>query len=673
MNWTLDLDGDERTFAEWGFSQLQRKRVSQGTDEVTFVADARNVDAADLFTPFSDTLIIRRDRIRDSGSLWSGGTKWFEGIVIQIPRRGSPNEENNSYVLAGPWWYLDNLVFEKTFNILDHYTVPADPTSEKVYRQVYMSHCFLNLASTAPETPLGKQTTGQQITEALNWARKPFVDASATPPFQIGTITPDVDPPFDEVRDITCAEVIHKMLRFSPDAVTWFDYATSPPTFHCKRRADLAEVNLAFAAGNLITDLSINARYDLQSSYVLIRYEQNNTVDGVSWMGVAIDQYPDPLPTDPRANFSALRFTVDLQGQQSSNTRARLAVQAFDTSNPQWWLARHPQYRPFGASSDYTDADPTNPIASFEIVGGTVQRQPSTPGDTDHAYPRELIDGQIADWMGFNEQRLTFTCRANIVFRNGHSVRNHTVSVPARSTNATSGSFQTSQVTTQAEPIPVGLARKLYDAISVLQFEGSLTLLEEEVTGQLSIGQLFNILGSDQTAWATMKGMVQQITENVDAGTTTIEFGPPHDLGANDLVELLRINRNRLIHYSPGIAISGSATAATEVGLGTAMPINNSPSTPGFMNQSVVSEDVTGAGAQKVTGADSGASFSYWTPQGPANPGAPVGGSVLINTADIAPADKTAGRFLRIRKLNVCQDGAPGTIYVLCSQFVPDP
>jgi hypothetical protein len=170
-----------------------------------------------------------------------------------------------------------------------------------------------------------------------------------------------------------------------------------------------------------------------------------------------------------------------------------------------------------------------------------------------------------------------------------------------------------------------------------------------------------------------MKGMVQQVTENVDAGTTTIEFGPPHDLGANDLVELLRINRNRLIHYSPGVAISGSATAATEVGLGTAMPINNSPSTPGFMNQSVVSEDVIGAGAQKVTGADSGASFSYWTPQGPANPGAPVGGSVLINTNDIAPADKAAERFLRIRKLNVCQDGAPGTIYVLCSQFVPDP
>jgi hypothetical protein len=34
------------------------------------------------------------------------------------------------------------------------------------------------------------------------------------------------------------------MLRWSPDAVTWFDYGTSPPTFHCRRRGELATVNV---------------------------------------------------------------------------------------------------------------------------------------------------------------------------------------------------------------------------------------------------------------------------------------------------------------------------------------------------------------------------------------------------------------------------------------------
>lgn len=72
-----------------------------------------------------------------------------------------------------------------------------------------------------------------QIIEALNWALKPFA-TSGQFPFQIGTVSPNVDCPIDEVRDITCAEVIHKMLRWTPDAVTWFDYSTSPPTFNCK-------------------------------------------------------------------------------------------------------------------------------------------------------------------------------------------------------------------------------------------------------------------------------------------------------------------------------------------------------------------------------------------------------------------------------------------------------
>jgi hypothetical protein len=673
MNWTLEHDGEERTFAELGFSQLTRKRVSQGADEVTFVADGRDVDAPNLFAPFADTLVVRRDRVRDSGGAWSGGTIWFAGIVTQIPRRGTAGAESNLYRLAGPWWFLESLTFEKTFNVFDHYATPGDTASAKVYRQEYVSHCFLNLASTAPETPLGKQTTGQQIVEALNWALKPFADAGAPAPFQIGTVTPDVDPPFDEVRDITCAEVIHKMLRFTPDAVTWFDYTTSPPTFHCKRRAEMAEVNVALNGGDLIRELRIHPRFDLQSAYVLIRYEQNNTVDGVSWVGVAFDRWPDPLPAGPMANFNALRFTVDLQGQQSSTTRARLACAAFDETNREWWLARHPQFKPFGLASDFTDADPNNPITSFELVEGSVERKPTNPAEADQHHPRELVSGQIADWMNFASQRVTFSCKANLTFRNGHTVRNHPLTYQCLSTSATGGSFQNQQVSAYAEPIPMGLARKIYDAISVLQYEGELTLQEEEVTGGLAVGQLFNLTGGQLTEWSAMRALVQQVTENVDAGATTVEFGPPRNLSAGELVDLLRINRNRLIHYSPDLPISGSATAATEIGLGNDLPEKNSPSTGGFTQKSVVSGDVAGAGSQRVTGiASDGKAFTYWTPQGPFDEGMAAAGSVRIWVSDIAPADVAAGVRVRLQKVSVCKDGVAGKMYFLCSDFIAD-
>jgi hypothetical protein len=240
MNWTLASNGVEKLVADWGFTRLTRRLVSQGTDELTFIAEGAAADAGAAFMPFQDTVTLWRDRVKDAAGNWTGGEIWFTGLCLQVPRRGDPASESNSYKIAGPWWYLDTRVFEKTFNIFDHNASPGHP----VYAQVTFSHAFLNIGPTQALSPFNMITTGAQIIEALTWALKPFTDVSASPPFQIGSVTPALFIAFEEVRDITCAEVIHKMLRWSPDAVTWFDYSTSPPTFHCKRRADLTTVNL---------------------------------------------------------------------------------------------------------------------------------------------------------------------------------------------------------------------------------------------------------------------------------------------------------------------------------------------------------------------------------------------------------------------------------------------
>jgi hypothetical protein len=240
MNWTIVYKGVEKTLADWDLSQVTRKLVSQGADELTFKANGAPADNAPLFAQKA-TLTLYRNRI-GSGTTWSGGMPWFQGLVIQVPRAGSPDSESMSYKIAGPWWYLDNLVFQQPYqNIFLGYAVANDPTTA-IYGVASSSHLFLNQAPVS--NALQKINTGQQIIEALNWALNPFVTSGAPLPFQIGAITPVVDVPIDEVRDITCAEVIHKMLRWTPDAVAWFDYTTSPPTFNCKQRPQLTSVNL---------------------------------------------------------------------------------------------------------------------------------------------------------------------------------------------------------------------------------------------------------------------------------------------------------------------------------------------------------------------------------------------------------------------------------------------
>lgn len=239
MIWTIAYNGVEKTLANWGLRDVSRKLVSQGQDTLTFKADGAACDGAPLF-PYQASIILYRNRTQNSDGSFSGGTPWFTGIVIQIPRAGSPTAESMQYTVAGPWWYLEHLVFQQPFNAFTGWTIPNDPNSPPLFSPSESdTHLFLNLAPVNAPTPSGKINTGQQITEALQWAQKPFLDNSVTPPFQIGTITPAVDVPVDEVRDITCAEVIHKMLRWSPDAVCWFDYTTSPPTFNCKLRSEL--------------------------------------------------------------------------------------------------------------------------------------------------------------------------------------------------------------------------------------------------------------------------------------------------------------------------------------------------------------------------------------------------------------------------------------------------
>ena len=94
----------------------------------------------------------------------------------------------------------------------------------------------------------------------------------------------------------------------------------------------------------IVQSLRVNPRYDLQSSFVLISYEQTENVNGVSWMTPNTDQYPATLPGDALSFFNGLRFTVDLQGVSATTSSATLVCDAIDVANPDWWIARHPQY-----------------------------------------------------------------------------------------------------------------------------------------------------------------------------------------------------------------------------------------------------------------------------------------------------------------------------------------
>ena len=188
-----------RTLASWGFQNGQIHRQSLAADTLSLSRPISAFDAADEID--FGQLVTLNDP--------TGRTR-FVGRRVLVPGRASGAEESKSYTFAGPWYWLERLIYHQSWQqlLINGALVP---------RQT--SHLLLNL---------GGQSVGTQITTVAQYA----IDQGA--PFQLGTIDIPIVPFVTESTDQTCAQIIIDQLRWASDVVAWFDYTTNPPTFHCR-------------------------------------------------------------------------------------------------------------------------------------------------------------------------------------------------------------------------------------------------------------------------------------------------------------------------------------------------------------------------------------------------------------------------------------------------------
>lgn len=552
--WTLEYSGSELSFESWGLGAAQISVISKQVDTLTFSAPNEDFDADNLFA-YDSTVIIRKGRELVSG-VYTGGSVFFRGQVTDISRVGDGSRESMHYTVEGPWRYLQRLVFQQQWKTWDN------ATSQLVTK--YTSHVFLGQLLQG-----GSQTTKQQIEEILNYC---IAKGGA---FQVGTVGVDSPMTVFETKEVLCAEALSQVLRWHPDAVAWFDYSTSPPTFHVTRRASATTQSLAVGAPPL-QSVSIVKRDDRKVDYVRLIYERQDSIDGTSYLITSED-----TAGDANKPFGSLQATISLLGFQATYAYGTMVTRAVDISSAAWWKL----HTPWLNDSRITSITITSPATSLTAPEQAI-------------YTTEMVSGQWAPWMKFNNgdpvlaKQCTVTARCKVKYVDGlgsnyELERNEEFSTMITATNvpATDSAgvtFRSLQTLSSGDPVPVGLAQSLYDALSVVHYSGDIVLLEDEcgdtLTKPLGLGMAINITGS-RSEWETMNAQVQQCSLDLDSGLTRVTIGPPGYLIAEDLVELLKVNRTRFSYTAPVIRTNAELDAGgSGVGLGDKLATSDSSS-----------------------------------------------------------------------------------------------
>ena len=528
--WTIVYGSDTKSAADWGVTRLQRRSASLATGTISFEVPVAGIEEAPPFA-VNAMLSVQRD-----------GVNWFTGRVARRVRSGSGAGEALRYTVADPWWWFENVV------------------AMRLWRGVWSPHLALNWDGA------GLVHTRQSLLDICSQVLQFALGSEGIVPFTIGYVLPGIDlyPPVDEVRDVTCDECARRVLRWHPDVVQWFDHTTSPPTLHIRRRSELTAAALVLNQPDVgeynLTGMELTPRYDLVRPTVIIRYEKRGSVNNEEVVQIVSDA-AGGTGFEPQS----LVTTIDLAGMRTKVVRAEIAVEAINPTSLTWWQDRFPMM------SDPRVKNLT--LLSYTRKGG------------QYSYPNELIDGTIHPWMVHpisgvdgdqEEDEVTGVFSYSYVDDAQRVVKQVTeakIPYKFKATNLPGGWYENETIEEYADPQPVGLAAFLYAALKDLQYDGEVTLVEDEVTGRVALGRLLTVSDAGLTS-----ALVQEVLEDVDLGTTQVRFGVAKHLSAQDIVELLRLNRVRTRTLpSRAFGSAGELGSGGQVKLGAGNAQSQSP------------------------------------------------------------------------------------------------
>lgn len=454
--------------------------------------------------------------VGDLIAIRNNGTVEFVGSIRSKSRTGTVV----SFAAYNVWWFFENITHEVDWD-------------------------FVATAYSASHVTLCRDENGDEQT--VGWQIQKAVERAADQAAPVEFIIDDLDLmnavlPVDESYDLSCAEVIQKMIRWYPNTSICFDYPSDPTANTVIRfiRSDAAEsINLSI---DQLAALSIKETETLVTG-VRIVYEVTTALINGETTEIITDSAG--LQTGP--GVMVITKDIDDGSYVESTTipgtdpytiteTTNLVIASLPStwySNWEWCFAKANKstYWVEGYCGTISKSPASNPSRGSYIVSGYADGF-----GIDRVYQSFNVTYEMNNGTGcvFSPQTVTLSFGLWLTSSAAGTYYKYT-SVPG-----TPDETEYS-IVPGVEP-PSGVAGQLLLAQNDQRYSGSAQLYGEPTALNYSGRQKVNIFGGESN-WESIGAVVQQIKKDYMTDTVSVSFGRQTHLGADDFIKFLQFGR----------------------------------------------------------------------------------------------------------------------------------